>query len=63
MLLIAAVASLMRGERYVHTDAPELAGQGLGAGLAREAAALDGIPGQDVAYADAVEQSAGRPAR
>jgi MFS family permease len=56
MLLIAAVASLMRGERYVHEDAmaaPAVAPARLGGvsvAVAREAAALDGIPEQDVAY-------------
>jgi hypothetical protein len=59
MLLIAAVASLMRGEKYVHAE-PELRQHvGAGVALAREAAALDGIPEQDVAYADALD----RPAR
>jgi MFS family permease len=73
MLLIAAVASLMRGERFVHEestdDTADLATSGSGHGsghesvveaIAREGAALDGIPGQDVAYEDAL---AGRPRR
>jgi MFS family permease len=66
MLLVAAVASLLRGEKYVHAEAPDsIDGRHDTAGnrLAREAAALDGIPEQDVAYADALEQSAGRPGR
>jgi MFS family permease len=63
MLLIASVASLMRGERYVHAEARPEAGEHrhetAGTGLAREAAALDGIPEQDVAYADALQRSGG----
>lgn len=71
MLLIAAVASLMRGERFVHgetnagvpataatTAAPHH--ESAGTALAREAAALDGIPGQDVAYQDTLSQDASR---
>jgi MFS family permease len=66
MLLIAAVASLMRGEKYVHTESETSAAQtspaahhdGAGVALAREAAALDGIPEQDVAYADALQRPA-----
>jgi EmrB/QacA subfamily drug resistance transporter len=50
MLLIAAGASLMRGKRYVHVDEPETVGEA----VARESAALDGVPGADVAYEDAV---------
>jgi len=57
MLLIAAVASLMRGERYVHADEPAVL-HGPGTDLAREAAALDGIPGQDVAFSDALQRAA-----
>jgi EmrB/QacA subfamily drug resistance transporter len=61
MLLIAAGASLMRGKRYVHADeaeSPDSPTQG----LVRESAALDGVPGADVAYDDAtrVETSASR---
>jgi hypothetical protein len=76
MLLIAAVASLLRGERYVHADAMSLdsatadAGEprreGVGVAVAREAAALDGIPDQDVAFEDALaepEPSGRRAAR
>ena len=72
MLLIAAVASQLRGERFVHaeTEPGAVSGPGprhepLGTALAREAAALDGIPGQDVAYQDALADRAspsGRPA-
>lgn len=67
MLLIAAVASLMRGERFVHgetniaataPDAPHH--ESAGRALAREAAALDGIPGQDVAYQDTLTEDASR---
>jgi MFS family permease len=74
MLLIAAVASLLRGERYVHADAMgaesadvDAAGvdsvttnadgarrEGIGVAVAREAAALDGIPQQDVAFEQAL---------
>ncbi|HST48961.1 MAG TPA: MFS transporter [Jatrophihabitans sp.] len=57
MLLVAAVASLLRGERYVHAEAPA-AHSGPGTELAREAAALDGIPGQDVAFSDALQRPA-----
>jgi EmrB/QacA subfamily drug resistance transporter len=57
MLLIAAAASLMRGERYLHDES-------VGEGLVRESAALDGIPGGDVAYDDAVSADRGpRPRR
>jgi MFS family permease len=67
MLLIAAVASLLRGERFVHDDAADgvlqsAAGdpdapshESIGQAVAREAAALDGIPQQDVAYEEAVQ--------
>jgi MFS family permease len=47
MLLVAALASFLRGDRFVHAES-------MASGFAREAAALDGIPGQDVAYAEAV---------
>jgi MFS family permease len=63
MLLIAAVASVLRGERYIHSDAmavPEPAG--VGVAVAREAAALDGIPEQDVAFEDALNAEASRSA-
>jgi hypothetical protein len=52
MLLIAAGASLMRGERYVHEDAPTP--ESPAEALVRESAALDPAPGADVAYEDAV---------
>ncbi|MEO9238013.1 MAG: hypothetical protein ABI418_07965, partial [Jatrophihabitantaceae bacterium] len=79
MLLIAAVASQMRGERFVHADA--MAGQPVAAtadtaeaggprhesvavAIAREAGGLDGIPDQDVAFADALtDQGATRLSR
>jgi len=64
MLLIAAVASLMRGTKFVHadahgTDAAPAAGdephtETIGVALAREAAALDGIPQQDVEFEKAL---------
>jgi hypothetical protein len=71
MLLIAAVASLLRGERYVHAEPVAQAESASNAeashagsvahaattGLAREAAALDGIPEQDVAYEDALNRT------
>jgi MFS family permease len=63
MLLIAAVASLMRGERYVHDDAmatpAERRHQSAGVAVAREAAALDGIPDQDVAFEEALAETDG----
>ncbi len=67
MLLIAAVASLLRGERFVHeetdsaaVDADRPQHQSAGTALAREAAALDGIPGQDVAYQDSLARESAR---
>jgi EmrB/QacA subfamily drug resistance transporter len=73
MLLVAAVASLLRGDKFVHAElagadgdgtpvAAELGaetlisdrGETIGQAVAREAAALDGIPGQDVAYEQAI---------
>jgi MFS family permease len=85
MLLIAAVASQMRGTRFVHADAlgadatvpagsdsaPPVSAasdsgqpvsaasdspqpEGMGVALAREAAALDGIPQQDVEFEKAL---------
>ncbi|MDQ1732858.1 MAG: hypothetical protein QOK10_3017 [Pseudonocardiales bacterium] len=64
MLLIAAVASLMRGERFVHeepTSDEAVIGRArhdsIGEAIASEAAALEGIPGQDVAYDDALARS------
>ncbi len=65
MLLIAAVASLLRGERYVHAEPvpdAEPVAHAMTTGLAREAAALDGIPDQDVAYSDALHRPAAQPA-
>jgi hypothetical protein len=52
MLVIAAGASLMRGKRYVHADAPEP--ESIAEAVVRESAALDPAPGADVAYEDAV---------
>jgi MFS family permease len=71
MLLIAALASQLRGTKFVHADAtgavtaaeaePVPAGlpdepqhEGLAVALAREAAALDGIPQQDVEFEKAL---------
>jgi MFS family permease len=72
MLLVAAVASLLRGGRFVHeesegrsataqtaAEAPiSLAHESIGEAVAREAAALDGIPGQDLAYENALARRA-----
>ncbi|HEY2044436.1 MAG TPA: MFS transporter [Jatrophihabitans sp.] len=68
MLLIAAVASLMRGEKYVHAEDPsdqqdgavDLRSESIGTAIAREAAALDGIPAQDAAFEDALSKSGAR---
>jgi MFS family permease len=56
MLLLAAGASLLRGERFVHADADGPTHQSLGESLAREGAALavPAAPGEDVAYDDAM---------
>ena len=54
MLLIAAVASLMRGERYVHADA-EHRSRRWPARATRCRSRL--IPGEDVAYDDALAAS------
>jgi hypothetical protein len=55
MLLVAAGASLMRGERFVHADAHEVRHDTAGEELAREgaAASVPAVLGADVAYADA----------
>jgi MFS family permease len=52
MLLLAAGASLLRGERYVHADA---GGESLVEAIAREgdAVAVPAVLGEDVAYAEA----------
>jgi hypothetical protein len=52
MLLIAAAASLMRGERFVHEEA----GHSTAEATAREgdALAVPAVLGEDVAYEDAV---------
>jgi MFS family permease len=62
MLLIAAGASLMRGERYVHDDAIDLRGESVATAIAREGAALEvpAVPGEDVAYEDAIAGRAGK---
>jgi hypothetical protein len=54
MLLIAALASLMRGERYVHGEVEH---ESVGEAVAREAGALDGIPGHDVGSEDGLARS------
>ena len=55
MLLIAAVASLMRGARFVHEEpAVDPAHGSVPVAVAREAAGLDGIPQQDVAFEQAL---------
>ncbi len=58
MLLLAAVASLMRGERFVHDEhaAPDSSPV---TALAREGAALQvpAAPGEDIAYEDALAGS------
>ena len=53
MLLVAAGASLMRGGRYVHDEQPESVGEA----IVRESAALDAVPGADVAVDDALRPS------
>jgi MFS family permease len=52
MLLLAAAASLMRGERYVHAETEHK----IVDGMAREgdALAVPAVPGEDVAYDDAL---------
>jgi MFS family permease len=57
MLLIAAAASLMRGERYVHDDSDGTAhADSVSEATAREGGALSvpAVPGEDVAYDDAL---------
>jgi hypothetical protein len=59
MLLLAAGASLMRGERYVHDDDATAATthrESIGESLAREGGALSvpAVLGEDVAYDDAL---------
>jgi len=63
MLLIAAVASLLRGSKFVHTETEpvSLEHETVGVAVAREAAALDGIPAQDVAFEDALADSGSGP--
>ncbi len=69
MLLIAAVASQLRGGRYVHEEEPDQPALGqpevpdkahasIGVAVAREAAALDGIPEQDVQFEKALAEQA-----
>ena len=68
MLLIAAVASLLRGSKFVHEEAgvvdsagtDEAVGESVGVAVAREAAALDGIAGQDVAFEEALADRGSR---
>ncbi len=55
MLLIAAGASLMRGERFVHAEADGTVHQDTPLeALAREGDALTGPPGEEVAYDEAL---------
>jgi hypothetical protein len=59
MLLIAAGASLLRGQRYVHAEADGTvhAGEHRDSpieAMAREGGALAGAPGEEVAYEDAL---------
>jgi MFS family permease len=57
MLLIAAGASLLRGERYVHVDTEDATHHDTPfEALAREGDALSvpGVPGEEVAYGDAL---------
>ena len=57
MLLIAAAASLLRGDKFVHADiSGEPMGEAVIEGAAREGAALQvpAAPGEDVAYEDAL---------
>ena len=57
MLLLAAGASLMRGERYVHQDADGSPHHdSIAEATAREgdALAVPAVPGEDVAYDDAL---------
>jgi MFS family permease len=66
MLLLAAGASLMRGERYVHADAlGDQHHETVGEAVAREgdALAVPAVLGEDAAYEDAVEGDAGRDRR
>ena len=57
MLLIAAGASLLRGERYVHDEAEHR----IADATAREgdALAVPAVLGEDVAYADAAQRRRG----
>ena len=60
MLLIAAGASLMRGERYVHQEADGATHHdSIAEATAREgdALAVPAVPGEDVAYDDALSGS------
>ena len=69
MLLIASGASLMRGSKFVHADAmssgssEETGGESIVEAAAREGAALQvpAVPGEDVAYEDALAGRSGRP--
>ncbi len=69
MLLIAALASQLRGGKFVHEEvaAADATGQPeherLAVAVAREAAALDGIPEADTAFEDALTQQASSGSR
>ena len=58
MLVVAIGASLMRGKRFVHADAHE----GVGEAVAREGDALSvpAVPGEEVAYDDALSGRASK---
>ncbi|MGI8667867.1 MAG: MFS transporter [Jatrophihabitans sp.] len=59
MLLIAAVASQLRGAKFVHEDVQDgPQHESVGVAIAREAAGLDGIPLGDTAYEDALAELA-----
>jgi len=59
MLLIAAVASLFRGARFVHPDDDRPEHESIGQAMAREGAALEYVTevGADVEYEDALARS------
>jgi MFS family permease len=54
MLLIAAGASLMRGKRYVHAEAEHSVGVVEATAREGDALAVPAVPGEEVAYDDAV---------
>jgi hypothetical protein len=60
MLLLAAGASLMRGERFVHEDAGHHGSVGEATAREGDALAVPAVLGEDVAYDDAVSGRAGK---